>query len=79
MLTRKPRKGDRVRWPDWPAHQYATVVRTPEDDNNLCWILQRGESRPQPFIWKHPDGLNTLAEIVDSSRPESPRSVPEGT
>lgn len=64
MLTRKPRKGDTVRWPDWPVGKTATVVATPEGPDNLCWIAI-GDSKPQPFIWRHPEGLNTLAELVE--------------
>jgi hypothetical protein len=65
MLTRKPMATERVRWPDWAPGRFATVVRTPDTGENLCWI-QEGDAKPEPFIWRFRDGLNVLAEIVDA-------------
>lgn len=68
MLTRKPRKGDLITWPGWPAGQVAVVTATPEGDSNLCWIAV-GTGKPAPFIWRFHKGvavvLNQLAEIVE--------------
>jgi len=63
MLTRKPQKGDLIRWPEWPADKAATVVKTPEGDDTICWTMDR-DGRSSCFIWRHPEGLNTQAEIV---------------
>lgn len=69
MLTRKPRKGDRLRWPDWKPQRFAVVVRC---EGNLCFIDEPG--RPtEPFIWRFRDGtpeeqLNQLAEIVGEEK-----------
>jgi len=65
MLTRKPRKGDRVRWPDWPAGRVATVVRV---EDSLCYI-ECPSDRINPFIWFFPreQKMNELAEIVEES------------
>lgn len=67
MLTRKPVKGDVVRWPN--SKLTYTVVRTPDEnsnDRNLCWIRNNVTGLETPFIWRHPEGLNTLAEIVEA-------------
>lgn len=62
-LTRKPVKGDRLRWPGWALGRVATVVTTPADDDYLCWIAC--DDRPvEPFLWRFRDGFNVLAEIV---------------
>ena len=61
MLTRKPRIGDLVRWPDWAVGR---VARVSSLDANLCWISERGRAS-EPFIWSFRDGLNKLAEIVE--------------
>lgn len=59
-LSRKPVKGDRVRWPDWKPGRVAIVTRV---EGNLCWI-QDGDVT-DPFIWRFPEGLNRLAEIIE--------------
>ena len=74
MLTRKPQKGDRVRWPEWRPGRTALVTATPEGADNLCWIREDGDAQAQPFIWRHPEGLNTLAEIVSAPRASTPRN-----
>jgi hypothetical protein len=61
MLTRKPQKGDVIRWPHNDTQGVAVST-----EGNLCWIDIPG--RPtEPFIWRHAsdDTLNTLAEIVE--------------
>jgi hypothetical protein len=63
MLTRKPRKGDRLRWPGGPIY---TVVKTPEDHAWICWI-QRDGMDPTCFIWRFNEGFNTVAEIVEEA------------
>lgn len=61
MLTRKPVAGDVVRW----AHGYEAVVeRTPEAHEDICRIRGVKDGRESSFIWRHPEGLNTQAEIV---------------
>jgi hypothetical protein len=62
MLTRKPTKGDLIRWTHWPKDRTAVVLRTPEGDENLCWIRE-GEL-DAPFIWRFRDGLNTMVEVI---------------
>jgi hypothetical protein len=61
-LTRKPRKGDKVRWPHWKAGRVATVNHV---DGNLCWIDEPGKDT-MPFIWNFREGMNTLAEFVEA-------------
>ena len=76
-LTRKPRVGDLVFWPDTPKVIH-TVTRI---EGNLAWILHpdnypmrqyRGQTLP--FIWNFPgDGtskphLNILATFVDDGQ-----------
>ena len=71
-LTRKPRKGEIIRWPDWPVGKHAVVTATPEGDDDICWIIIRmigpAESKPTSFIWRHPDGLNKQATIIEDQR-----------
>jgi len=69
MLTRKPVKGDRVRWPHWPKDRIAVVVRV---EGNLCWIREDGSDEAHPFLWQFPrtQTLNELAELVEPQ--ESP-------
>lgn len=65
-LTRKPRIGDRIDWPGVtiasrrypPASGVVTVV-----SGDLCWVLEDGHEKPQPFIWSFRDGLNTWHTI----------------
>ena len=65
MLTRQPRKGDRVAWRDGKGKLYSlcTVLRI---EGNLCWIKPDDGSDSAPFIWRFPrDGtLNNQAEII---------------
>lgn len=65
MLTRKPVKGDRVRWPDWAPGRTALVTAPP--DGNLCWIKEDDWMQAEPFIWRNggTGALNPLAEIVE--------------
>lgn len=69
-LTRKPRRGDKIRWPHWAHGRWAVVERV---DDTLCYI--REGDVVQPFIWLFPreNAMNALAEIVDDDRPRWPR------
>lgn len=70
MLTRKPVKGDVVRWPNWPQGRVAIVQSV---DGNLCWIRE-GADESMPFIWRSQGVLNHLAEFVESTAaPEAGR------
>lgn len=68
MLSRKPVKGDRVRWPDWKSERVAVVQSV---DGNLCWIRE-GNGESMPFIWRSQTGLNRLVEIVEQPVLEFP-------
>ena len=55
-LTRRPVKGDRL-W--YRGESYGVVTSV---DGNLCWALQDGTGKSEPFIWYFPrDGaMNAL-------------------
>lgn len=63
MLKRKPRKGDRIRWPDWPPGRFAIVHRV---EDTMCYI-EYPSDRIAPFIWFFPreNKMNQLAEIIE--------------
>lgn len=64
MLTRKPVKGDQIRWPKWKQGRVAIVVSTPKSDDDLCWIRE-DEGAAMPFLWRTTRGMNPLAELVE--------------
>lgn len=62
-LTEQPRKGQRVAWRmNGKLTHHATILRI---EGNLCWIKPDDGSDSAPFIWRHKEGLNTLAEIIE--------------
>lgn len=70
MLTRMPRKGDKIGGPHFKGPY--TVTETPKKGDTLCWIVDPSKPlkegfNPCPFIWYFPseDKLNQLAEIVE--------------
>lgn len=62
MLTRQPKRGDRVAWRmDGKLKHHATALRI---EGNLCWC-EFADGTRDPFIWRFHDGtLNILAELV---------------
>ena len=58
MLTRKPRKGDTIRWPN-----SGSVVTVDHVDGNICHTID-ADGKHDLFIWNFRDGMNTLAQIV---------------
>lgn len=68
MLTRKPRKGDRIHYDssDKRFAGYFIVVATPPPGDSLCWIRPERGGDANPFIWTfHDIPLNTMFTIVE--------------
>jgi hypothetical protein len=63
-ITRKPRVGDRIDWPASRESSGSGVVTSVE--GNLCWVLEDGREKAQPFIWQFRDGLNTYHTIREA-------------
>lgn len=65
-LTRKPRKGDKIRWPNWVG-KFVTVLRTPELGETLCYAVEPNGGKVQRFIWwfDREQKYNELATIID--------------
>ena len=64
MLTRKPKKGDKIRWSHWPKDRVAIVHRV---EDELCYI-EYPSDRITPFIWffTREQKMNELAEIIEN-------------
>lgn len=61
MLTRKPRKGQRIAWRIDGKLKYPGTVR--RADESFCWVdHDNGDSGS--FIWKFKASLNQLAEVI---------------
>lgn len=68
-MTRKPKVGDRIRWPYWRPGITGCVTLV--HDNGIARYrldTQRAGSADGAFIWCHPEGLNTECEIVEDAQ-----------
>jgi hypothetical protein len=54
QLARKPRTGDKVRWPHGTS---GTVTRVYDD--GICWFLPDGAEKESSFIWRFSMGSAT--------------------
>lgn len=61
-LTRQPRPGDLVSWPE-SAPEFRGPYKVLRVEGDLCWIKRDGEEAA-PFIWRFTEGLNKLAALV---------------
>ena len=65
MLTRKPRVGDRIRWPALRRDFEVVGVVTEVKDSDVVLMQLEPSGKPSSFIWRFADGaVNQVAEIV---------------